>query len=143
MPRSQRVTSIGNILNLVITAIIRLGKVGRWTHNHICRHFRMNVAEDPHYSRLRKREGTSFTFGPGSKIVPRFLVTIDRRPKSIVLHGITVQEIHGSALSKLVRSAKSLPIEQLLKVSEVASPDELKELRADSDAQAGQPWEVA
>jgi hypothetical protein len=31
--------------------------------------------------------------------------------------------------SKLVRSAKSLPIEQLLKVSEVANPDELKELR--------------
>jgi hypothetical protein len=31
--------------------------------------------------------------------------------------------------SKLVRAAKSLPIEQLLKVSEVAGPDELKELR--------------
>jgi len=31
--------------------------------------------------------------------------------------------------SKLVRASKSLPIEQLLKVSEVAGPDELKELR--------------
>jgi hypothetical protein len=31
--------------------------------------------------------------------------------------------------SKLVRSAKSIPIEQLLKVSEVANPDELRELR--------------
>jgi hypothetical protein len=31
--------------------------------------------------------------------------------------------------SKLVRAAKSLPIEQLLKVSEVAGPDELRELR--------------
>jgi hypothetical protein len=31
--------------------------------------------------------------------------------------------------SKLIRASKSLPIEQLLKVSEVANPDELKELR--------------
>jgi hypothetical protein len=31
--------------------------------------------------------------------------------------------------SKLVRASKSLPIEQLLKVSELANPDELKELR--------------
>src|SRR5438270_60596 len=98
MPRTQRVSSIGNILDLVITAIIRLGKVGRWTYNHICRHFRMNVAENRHHSGLRERESTFLTFGPGSKIVRRFLITIDRRPKSVVLHGITVQKVHRGAL---------------------------------------------
>ena len=35
----------------------------------------------------------------------------------------------GAKEGKLVRTSKSLPIEQLLKVAELASPDEMKELR--------------
>jgi hypothetical protein len=74
MPGRERVTAIGNILDLVITAVIRLGKVGRWTHNHISRHFRMNVAEKRHHSGLRERERTFLTFRPGSGLIGSRLV---------------------------------------------------------------------
>src|ERR1700751_1122308 len=98
MPRSNSVTAVRNVLDLVIAAVVCLGKVGSWSDNHISRHFRMYVAQHRYHPRLSKRERTLFTFGPGSEIVPRFLITADRGPKSIVLHGVAVLEFHRGAL---------------------------------------------
>src|SRR5579864_3832172 len=98
MPRGHCITPVGNVFDFVIAAVVRLGKEWSGADNYISRHFRMYVAQHGHDPGLRECERTFFTFRPRSEIVPRFLITIDRGPKGVMLHSVAVQELHGCAL---------------------------------------------
>src|SRR6266436_7362936 len=98
MPRGRGITTVGNVFDLVIAAVVCLCEVWSWADNYISRHFRMYVAQHGHDPRLNECERTFFTFRPSSEIVPRLLITIDRGPKGIMLHAVAVQKLHCCAL---------------------------------------------
>src|SRR6266536_5400838 len=94
MPNRDRVAAIGNVLDFVIPAVVCFGKMWGWADNDISRHLRMYIAEHRNDPRLIEGEGTFFTLRPGSQIVPRFLVSADRGPKDVMLHGVAIQELN-------------------------------------------------
>src|SRR5580704_9927925 len=98
MPRGHSVTTVGNVFDLEIATVVRFCEVRSWADNYISRHFRVYVAQHGHDPWLSECERTFFTLRPSSEIVPRLLITINRGPKGVMLHGVAVQELHRCAL---------------------------------------------
>jgi hypothetical protein len=85
------------------------------------------------YQRANRGQGTRTKAQAEASERRRELADKIRKGEQVDLSGLSPRDAksiqQAARESKLVRSSKSLPTEQLLKVSEVANPDELKELR--------------
>src|SRR5271157_3059202 len=98
VPDGDRVAAVRNVFDLVIAAVVGLGKIGSWAHNQISRHIRVYIAEQWYDACLVEGKGTLFTLGPRPEIVSCFLVAADRSPEDVVLHRVAVQELNRRAL---------------------------------------------
>src|SRR5579863_10437832 len=95
VPRDHGVAAIGYVFDLVIAAVVGLGKIGSWTDDKIPRHIRVHIAEQRYDARFIEGKGPLFTLGPRPEIVSCFLVAADRSPEDIVLHVVAIQELNG------------------------------------------------
>src|SRR5579864_6938115 len=66
VPHRDRITSVRDVFDLVVAAVICLGEIRCWAYYKISRHVRVYVAEQRHYPGLVESEGALFTLGPGA-----------------------------------------------------------------------------
>src|SRR5580704_2691271 len=97
MPGDDVVLAIRNVVDLVVPAGISLGEVRGRADDDIARHLGVNVAQQWHHTRRTECEWPLFALWPCAEVVSILLVAADRRPKHIVLHVVTVLELHRSS----------------------------------------------
>src|SRR6516165_1519085 len=98
MPADNVVLAIRHVFDLVVPTGIGLSGVRSGADNDVARHLRMNVAQQRHNPWSIKREWPLFALWPRPQVVSFLLVAADRGPEHVVLHVVTVLELHRCSL---------------------------------------------